>query len=409
MPQNWRKKREIRLKQWLEAEGISFKSKKAEKVYKERVTRFIKAIHHEIPDRTPVVLPLGVSYPAYHCNKTLKDIMEDYDLLKYCWIKTIKELDPDVFQPPVLVFPAKILAQLDYQQWVWPGRGLPENAETYQYVEREYVSADELKKLIYDPTFFVLSKLLSRTCGALRDLSILTPFRLFLHIPLNSISIFCDQRIKKVMKLLLKISKEWALWQRVVSEVTKELISVGYPQLWGSFASAPFDLLADTLRGTKGIFVDMYRHPKKLKDALNWATKVAIETALHTARLGGAPVIFIPLHKGSDAFMSQRQFCEFYWPGLRKLIITLVNEGYIPWLFAEGTYNSRLEVIKKLPAKSVVWHFENTDMLMAKRFLKDVACIAGNVSPLLIQSGDPDEIISTCEELIKTAGKVVLS
>ena len=35
----------------------------------------------------------------------------------------------------------------------------------------------------------------------------------------------------------------------------------GYPDFSGGFTNAPFDVIGDTLRGTRGIMLDMYRHP----------------------------------------------------------------------------------------------------------------------------------------------------
>ena len=44
--------------------------------------------------------------------------------------------------------------------------------------------------------------------------------------------------------------------------------------------------------------------------------------------VGGAmannnPLVFIPLHKGADGFMSNEQFEKFYWPSLKKVMIGL--------------------------------------------------------------------------------------
>jgi len=56
---NWEEKREVRFKRWLNP-SVTFSSPEAENVYKERVTRFIRAIKLEEPDdRVPVILPAG--------------------------------------------------------------------------------------------------------------------------------------------------------------------------------------------------------------------------------------------------------------------------------------------------------------------------------------------------------------
>jgi hypothetical protein len=74
----------------------------------------------------------------------------------------------------------------------------------------------------------------------------------------------------------------------------------------------------------------------------------------------------MPLHKGADGFMSDKHFQTFYWPTLKKVIMGLINEGFVPLLFTEGGYNSRLEVISDLLKGKTVWWFENTDIARAK-------------------------------------------
>jgi uroporphyrinogen-III decarboxylase len=116
-------------------------------------------------------------------------------------------------------------------------------------------------------------------------------------------------------------------------------------------------------------------------------------------------VIFMPLHKGADAFMSDEQFRKFYWPSLKATILGLIEEGYIPFLFAEGAYNSRLEIISELPKASTVWLFDQTDMARAKATIGQVACIQGNVPLSLIYAGTAEDTAEYARKLIDTAGQ----
>lgn len=61
-------KREKRFKRWLEAPGVKFASREAEKTYKERVTRLSNALLLKEPDRVPVQLPSG-NFPAYYSGE----------------------------------------------------------------------------------------------------------------------------------------------------------------------------------------------------------------------------------------------------------------------------------------------------------------------------------------------------
>ena len=168
---------------------------------------------------------------------------------------------------------------------------------------------------------------------------------------------------------------------------------------------APFDILGDTLRGTKGVMLDMYRRPDTLLKACEKLLPLAVENGVNSAKRSGDRFVFIPLHKGLDGFMSPEQFKKFYWPTLRELMICLINEGLIPSPFWEGNCTSRLEYIKDIPAGKAQYRFEATDMMKAKDILRDRVCIRGNVPVSILATGTPDDVRSYCKKLIDYAGK----
>jgi uroporphyrinogen-III decarboxylase len=149
----------------------------------------------------------------------------------------------------------------------------------------------------------------------------------------------------------------------------------------------------------------MYRQPEKLLEAMDKITPWIIENALMNANRSNNPIIFFALHKGDDNFMSDQQFHKFYWPQFKRVIMGFVNEGYIPYLFAEGSFNRRLEAIKDLPRGSVVWLFDRTDIFKAKEVLGNVACIAGNIPASLMCTSTPEAVKAYCRKLIEVCGK----
>ena len=60
-----------------------------------------------------------------------------------------------------------------------------------------------------------------------------------------------------------------------------------------------------------------------------------------------------------------------------KVILGIIAEGIVPFLFAEGSYNERLDMVSDLPKSSAIWWFDQTDMARAKSILGRTACIAG--------------------------------
>ncbi|UCB42127.1 MAG: hypothetical protein JSV77_06560 [Dehalococcoidales bacterium] len=394
-------KREERFRKWLAAPGVKFASPEAEKAYKERVTRLGKAIRGEEPDRVPVQLPSG-NYPAYYVGGTLQKVMYDYDELRRAWIKFIHDFDMDTYRGPGLVHAARVLEILDYKLYKWPGHGLASDVKGYQFVEGEYMMADEYDALMKDPSDFSFRVLMPRLAGALEPLEKFAPFSSMLGRPMNMVPTFMRPEVQATFQALIDAGKEMSKWQEAVSACNREALVVGLPSIQGGAAAAPFDTIGDALRGTHGIIMDMYRQPDKLREAMDFIADINIERAIEGANASGGVTAWFALHKGDDTFMSPKQFETFYWPTLKKVIMALINEGIMVSLFAEGKYLTRLEVIKELPKSWAIWHFDQTDMATAKKALGDSACIMGNVPTSLMCTGTAQDVKEHCRKLIET-------
>jgi uroporphyrinogen-III decarboxylase len=151
--------------------------------------------------------------------------------------------------------------------------------------------------------------------------------------------------------------------------------------------------------------MDMYRQPDKLLAALEVIASLLIKTALTHANSTKGLMAMFPLHKGADGWMSQKQFETFYWPSLKKVINALIHEGLIVSLFAEGSYNTRLESINEFPKGAVQWMFDQTDMARAKQILGGNCCLQGNVPSSIMITGTPREVKEYSRRLIETCGE----
>lgn len=397
-------KRAERFRRWLSPEGISFNSPEAEAKYKARVTRFSQALQLQEPDRVPCMLPTNL-YAAWYAGTNLKTVMYDYDELKRAWLKLLNEFEGDTYMPPVLVPPGRALEAVDYQLYRWPGHGLSDNVLSYQAVEGEWMKPDEYDSLINDPSDFWLHTYMPRVFGALKAFNQLPALTSFEEIVTATFLPFGLPDVEAGFKALVEAGKETLKWISVVGEISQAALAAGYPGIMAGLAKAPFDTLGDTLRGTQGIMMDMFQRPDKLHEAMERIAPLAIKGALNAANASTAPIIFMPLHKGADAFMSARQYETFYWPTFKKVVMALVNEGIVPILFAEGSYNNRLDIIKDLPRGSVAWYFDQTDIFRAKEILGDVCCIMGNVPTSLLMTGKPEEVKEHCRTLIEGCAK----
>jgi uroporphyrinogen-III decarboxylase len=395
-------KREKRFRDWLKTE-TEFISPAAAKAYKVRVTRLADTLLRKKTDRVPVTLPVD-NFPALYTNMTVHKVMYDYEALYRAWKKFLDDFDMDAVVSPGVVYPGKVFDIVDYKLYAWPGHGLPENAAGHQFVEGEYMKADEYDALLEDPSDYTTRVFLPRAMGALEPFRKLPPLTSLLGKPQMLLMAAGQPDVQAAFQSLADAGREMAQYQQVVMKFGREAKAAGFPSIPGSVAMAPFDTLSDALRGTKGIILDMYRKPDMVLKAVDIIADFAAKNAIESTNAMNGVMVTFPLHKGDDTFMSDTQFNKFYWPSLKKVILALINEGIMVSLFAEGKYNKRLGLVKDLPPGWILWHFDQTDMKQAKKVLDD-QCLAGNVPSSLMCTGTPEAVKDCCRELIGICGK----
>ncbi|HTY63924.1 MAG TPA: uroporphyrinogen decarboxylase family protein [Acidobacteriota bacterium] len=409
MRQDWAQltrdqKREERMKDWLVGTGIHFRNSNAENLYKERATRFKKAMMCEIPDRVPVQMP-SANFPVYYAGYTLKRVMNDYAAMEQAWLKFMEDFgdDMDTFMGPGgWVFSAPAMEIIDYKALKWPGHGLGDDVNTFQFVEEAIMKADEYDALMKDPSDFSFRFLIPRVVGTLKPLGNFPPLNSLMFLFLMIAYPFADPNMRAAFQSLIRAGEEMEKWQKHVAAVDKASKESGFPAFFGALAIAPFDVIADFMRGTKGVILDMYRCPEKLLEAIDRVTELTIDRILSNLNATGGFAVTFPLHKGDDTFMSRKQFERFYWPSLKKVMDTLIEEGISIRLAAEGRYNQRLDYIKDFPKGWVTWHFDQTDMVNAKKIVGGTCCISGNVPASTVITGTAKEVKECCRRLIET-------
>jgi len=379
--------------------------KTPEELFKERTKRVEDAIQLKVPDRVPF-LPFFSFFPAKYAGISFEQAMYDYDKLGEVSKKAIIDFQPDMYANPYgLISVGPTFEALDYKQLKWPGHGVDSN-HTYQFVEAEYMKAEEYDAFLFDPSDFIIRTIFPRIFGALESFKMLPSISSAYY--LRTVPRIAVLGIPKVAAAFERLLKAGAEAQRMMTEANsfvKEMERLGFPCQFGSTGYTPFDYIGDFLRGTRGIMLDMYRNPDKLLEAIEKVLPIMIEGGVSAAKRSGIPRVFIPLHKGAHGFMSLEQFKTFYWPTLHKLILVLIDEGLTPCPFFEADYTDRLEIIEDIPRGKAIYGFERTDIFKAKEVLGDRVCIRGNVPAPLLCTGTPQEVRDYCKKLIDVVGR----
>lgn len=394
---------DARMHAWQEPEGVEFASAETRQAYRERVELLRDAVELKKPARVPVAPWMGL-FPGLSSGLTARQTYYDYDKLADAWMRFHADYPQDVLAFSINVVPTRLYDVLDYRLYDWPGHGVPEDSG-YQYNEREWMSADEYDLLIADPSNYWQRFYLPRVIGALEPWAELSPFTDLVEGPMTG-PFFVPFGTPPVQAMLQKLAEagrvalEWA--ERFAAMDGTAMATFGLPAMAGGATKAPYDILGDTMRGTRGLMLDTFRRPEKVIEACERLVPIAIDWAIRAADFNRHPFIFIPLHKGADGFLSDADFRRFYWPSFEKVLLGLIENGIVPLCFAEGGYNERLQVLaeSQIPAGRMVWMFDATDMREAKRRLGGHYCIGGNVPGALLTTGTPAEVDEYVHRLI---------
>lgn len=389
-------------------------SKTPEELYQERKKRIADAIALNVPDRVPVA-PVDCGFFIKNAGLTWDEAMYDVEKAKAASKKTITEMDFDAYWPPCIFTPGTVADKLDLRQLRWAGA---QNAESnvdsvYQFVEPgtgyEAMSVEDYDWFLDDPTDYILRRHWPRIAKNLEPLKNLPPIHsivsYYVGMP-QLLPMFGTPEIAAAFEALLAAGREAAKWTSSIGSFVQEMTQLGYPILNYAICIAPYDYFADFFRGTRGCMIDMYRCPEKLKEAVDRVTPWIIDWGLTQARKGSSftNIVFIPIHKASGGFMSEEQHKEFFWPSLKKLLLTLIDEGYTPYVYTEGIYTDRLETISDVPKGKVIYHIES-DLFKAKEVLGNVACLTGGVPGPMMNIGSPEDVRGYLKKVIDVVAK----
>ncbi|MEN8242702.1 MAG: uroporphyrinogen decarboxylase family protein [Chloroflexota bacterium] len=393
----------------LSTEDKAFVNAEVAEKYKRRMTRLYDAVELKEPDRVPTLL-LSEGYIARRAGYSQADYFYNTENIRQAAIKFHEDFPEMEYASTVLPYPGEAFDLLGIKMLRWPGGdrpdALPDNT-SWQYVEGEYMPASDYDELIQNPEGYVFRKWFPSVFENLKALAAFPS--LFAPMEPATVAAFlaplAGGPIRDALNLLLEAADK-ALPALIPAALAYNQIitQFGSPRFYGGLTFAPFDIIGDTMRGTKGVMLDMYRNPDKLMAACEAVVPATIKFAVDGAYANKRPFVLIPLHKGADGFMSEEQFTQFYWPSFKKSMEGMIEAGLIPVPFVEGSYNNRLDILSDwdVPKGKVVFGFDQTDMKTAKEKLGDKFAIFGNVSGSLFATGTPEEMDAYTKDLLES-------
>ena len=268
LAENWDKltpdeRFEARFDVWRDPD-IEFASDVVKADYQERVQMFKDAIQLKKPSRPPIA-PWIALFPGLDAGLTARETYYDFDKLYDAWIRFHDIYRPDVLAFTINIAPVKVYDALDYNLYDWPGHGVGEDSG-YQYNEAEYMKADEYDKLIADPSNYWQRFYLPRVVGAMQPWTTLDPFTDLVEGPMVGPFFipFGTPPVQEMFKKMMEAGTAALEWIQAMTRMDGDsMAKFGIPGFAGGATKAPYDILGDTMRGTRGLMLDKFRRPEK--------------------------------------------------------------------------------------------------------------------------------------------------
>lgn len=379
--------------------------KSTEQLLAERSARIADALALKVPDRIPVSASFGYfisEYAGVPHQVQLDDPDVNYEITAQVG---------RVFQPDVLMgaWNSKAGAVVLGDRMVkFPGYGLPADS-SFQFDEKEFMTVDDYEPFLRDPSDWIVRTYLPRAFAELEGLASMPPLGMFGfgHYNVGNLPFYANPAVKAALAKLDEASAATAEGTAAMLRNSAAMADLGFPppMFAGSLIEAPFDFMSDTLRGMRGILTDIHRRPEQLLEAQQRVLEIETEFALMYAEATGLKAAFIPLHRGSDGFMSLPHFERFYWPQLRELMDRLLAHGITPFPFYEGTWEQRLDYLAELPVGKTVGMFQATDIGKVKDKVGSVMCIHGGMPNSLLVGGTVESVREHTRRVCEVAGE----
>ena len=354
-----------------------------EQLYNDRLNRYVTAMHNGKPDKVPI-RPFVAEFTARYAGFTCQDVAHDYNRAFIAVRKCAADFDWDAVVANMVYVWTGLTQAIGLKYYAIPGIDIPTDVG-FQYLEPDeenaFMKADEYDQLIDDPTAFLYNVWLPRVSADISPMGEPTLYRNNLALVKGGMA---------MMDYFKAFGPQCELLRTECGTVSA---------IAGIF-KAPFDILADKLRGYIGLTMDMMTQPDKVLEACEALMPHLYNVALTSADSNKQVPIGYWMHRGCIPFISAGQFESHYWPTVKPIIQELWRNGHQTLFYAEGDWKHHLDSFAELPDRSIVYHVDKGDIFEVHKKLGHKFCLSGGVPNFILAFCSPDEVREHCKKVI---------
>lgn len=333
---------------------------------REREQLFRDLFSGKRPKRVPVSNPATLEYAVQLYGEDLAEAMWDIPRLEPILDRFCQDFPTDTTPIGSLRLPA-------YYQVLGSKAIVMGSGGFMQHPEVEGMLADEYDELIAAPFDFIVDKVLPRLYTEL------------------------DAEPSKRAMVLAKAFKVYHDDYGMLAQIRERVNAKhGLVSPMVALTEAPFDFLADFLRGFKGISGDVRRCPEKVEAACEAVLPLMIRKGKLPVK-GALGYTFIPLHMAP--YMRTKDFERLYWPTFKKLVEACAEMGQAVQLFVEHDWMRYLDYLYELPENTIM-RFEYGDPKLVAEKLGGKHILSGFYPITLLQTGTKQQCIDKAKELL---------
>jgi uroporphyrinogen-III decarboxylase len=355
----------------------------SEQLYQERLNRYVTAMRNEKPDRVPI-RPFVAEFTAKYAGYTCQEVVHDYTKAFDAAIKTAKGFDWDAVVPNMVYVWTGLAQAVGLRYYGIPGLGIPHDSG-FNYIEppedQAFMREDEYDALIDDPTAFLYNTWLPRVSTEVSKIGEASTYR-------NNLSF-----VKGAMAML-------SYFYAFGPQIARMRSECGTVSAIAGIFKAPFDILADKLRGYVGLTLDMHTQPHKVLKACEALMPHLCHAGLTTADPAKLVPIGFWMHRGCVPFINPKQFASHNWPTLKPIIEEFWKRGHQTLFYAEGKWKYHFDAFRELPDRSIVYHCDQDDIFDAHKKLHDKFALSGGIPNVMLSFGKPDEVRLFCRRVL---------